>query len=1029
MEVSMDGEPILWRTDELLAQAGWLGALARRLVADPHEAEDVVQDTWIAALQRPPERQRALRPWLGSVARNVARMRGRSGASRRLREVAHRADALVATPGELAARLEGQRMLVDALRELAEPYRSTVLLAYFERRTSHQIGEHQGVSASTVRGRLKVALDQLRERLDRRHDGDRDAWALALAPLVRTESGPGLATSVSLPLQGALLMPTLLKVGAAAAAVVIVAGVLALSGVVPQFSLRAREEQPTAVKFRPIESPSQAPLDPAAADERVATPAAGAALGATAVASEPEPTSATVEARFLASEGGPLGGVALSTQPNSTSHRVSAVSGADGRASLRVELEQREGTISVMAKAPGRATWTHSAAGVRGEAVRVGDVVLAPGGNIAGRVVDQHGEPVAAIAIGLDRSKTPRSETENRRRFPFNPSRAMRTETDSDGRFTLECVEVGFVRVAAGGRGWLTTFSAPVEVVAGQVSEGVELVLEPVPSDELISGLVVDPAGQPSPYARVSYSYRSLGGSGDGNLNADDHGVFQFVAMNRAAHDIDAFDQRDVFGGAHASNVEPGTRGLVLRLRELPKLSVVVRTRDGAPIEDFTALAYDPEGAPAAANSGPGPHAKGRVELAPPTARFSVRIDALNYELGLQGPFEGAVPKELEFVLAPAPSVRGRVLVDGGGSGGAKVAAFRCNNGRFEHNGFRVRCDPQSVGSTTTDASGEFALMLREKGRYLLRASADGFAATEIGPLDVDPQTGAQNLVARLSSGGRIEGRVLVDAGRSPAGAVIAFSRGDGFAFTRRADDEGAFSAEHLTPGRWQVLAAENDIPSTTYSMRSWPRGEWDEIPSNCEVTEGGTTRFDLDLSSGTRGSVELRGHLTIDGAAPGAWTVTFIGTDLHAAIDSSAAQQLDGQGRFVLHATETRGQRLLLTGLGGPFDGLRMIHPVALRDGTNEWSLDLHTARVAVENLTIADPRKDEIGLVWVGDGGAFAMRPVFSEGASEFAMPPGLIKLWKLDESAMARDPHTWSALAEGTVTAGERLVLRAR
>jgi hypothetical protein len=554
-------------------------------------------------------------------------------------------------------------------------------------------------------------------------------------------------------------------------------------------------------------------------------------------------------------------------------------------------------------------------------------------------------------------------------------------------------------------------------------------VLEPVPSDELIAGVVVDPSGQPSPYARVSYSYKSLSGSGDGNLDADDRGVFQFVAMNRTAHDIDAFDQRDAFGGAHASNVEPGTRDLVLRLRELPKLAVVARTREGAPIENFTALAYDPEGAPAAANSGPGPHAKGRVDLAPPTARFSVRVDALGYELGLQGPFEGAVPTELEFVLAPAPSVSGRVLVEGDGFGGAKVAAFRLNNGRFEHNGFRVRCDPQSVVSVTTAARGEFALMLREKGRYLLRVSADGFAATEIGPLDVDPESGAQDLIARLSSGGRIEGRVLVDAGRSPAGAVIAFSRGDGFAFTRRADDEGAFAAEHLTPGRWQVLAAENDIPSTTFSMRSWPRGEWDEIPSNCELAEGATTHFDLDLTSGTHGSVELRGHLTIDGAAPGAWTVTFIGSELHAAIDSNAAQQLDGQGRFVLHATETRGQRLLLTSLGGPFDGLRMIQPVALRDGTNEWSLDLHTARVAVEKVTIADPRKGEIGLVWVGDDGAFAMRPIFSEGSAEFTMPPGLIKLWKLDESQLARDPHTWNALAEGTVSAGERITLRAR
>jgi RNA polymerase sigma-70 factor (ECF subfamily) len=1028
MEATTEGDPIRWRADELLAQAGWLGLLARRLVADPNAADDVVQDTWIAALRRPPERERELRPWLAKVARNVARMQRRGESSRKAREGSHADESDIPSPDELAARLEGQRLLVAALGELDEPYRSTILLAYFEHLTSEQIAARFGLAAGTVRWRIKVGLDQLRERLDRRHDGDRGAWSLAWLPLVRSESGAAVvASATALSLQGALIMQTLLKVGGAAAAVVIVAGVLVYSGAVPQFSLRAREEAPLAVTFRPIELPREVPTDPAAAGERVATPE-GAALGAVAPASEAEPISAAIDARFLAAEGGPLAGVAFSTQPRSTSHHVSAVTGADGRASLRVELDQREGPISVVGKAPGRATWTHTAQGVRGVTVHVGDVVLAPGGNIAGRVIDRDGAPVAGVAVGLDRSKTPRSESENRRRFPFNPMRTMRAETDADGRFTLEGVGVGFVCVAAGGSGWLTTFSAPVEVVAGQVTEGVELVLEPVPSDELISGLVVDPAGRPSPYARVSYSYHSFGGSGDGSLTADERGVFRFVAMDRAAHELDAFDEGGVFGGAHASDVEPGTRDLVLRLRALPKLAVVVRTREGAPIEDFTALAYDPEGAPADSNSGPGPHAGGRVELAPPTARFTVRVDALNYELGLQGPFEGAVPTQLEFVLAPAPSVSGRVLVEGNGFSGAKLAAFRCDNGRFEHNGFRVRCDPQAIVSTTTDARGEFALMLREKGRYLLRVSADGFAASEIGPLDVDPAIGARDLIGRLSSGGRIEGRVLVDAGRSPAGSVIAFSRGDGFAFTRRADEAGAFWAEHLTPGRWHVLAAENDIPSTTYSMRTWPRGAWDEIPSNCAVVEGGATRFDLDLTNGTRGPVELHGHLTIDGAAPGAWSVTFIGSDLHAAIDSSAAQQLDGQGRFVLHTTETSERRLLLTALGGPLDGLRIIQPVALRDGANEWSLDLRSARVAVENVVIADPRTDQIGLVWIGERGAFALRPILSAGSSEFAMPAGLVKLWRLDENALDSDPRSWRALAEGTLVAGERITLRA-
>ena len=40
-----------------------------------------------------------------------------------------------------------------------------------------------GVPPATVRGRLKVAIDDLRDQLDRRHQGNRDSWRLALLPL------------------------------------------------------------------------------------------------------------------------------------------------------------------------------------------------------------------------------------------------------------------------------------------------------------------------------------------------------------------------------------------------------------------------------------------------------------------------------------------------------------------------------------------------------------------------------------------------------------------------------------------------------------------------------------------------------------------------------------------------------------------------------------------------------------------------------------------------------------------------------
>ncbi|MEW6073256.1 MAG: sigma factor [Planctomycetota bacterium] len=50
--------------EDLLAHAAPLRRLARRLVADEARADDLVQDTWLAALRRPPGEERNLRGWL-----------------------------------------------------------------------------------------------------------------------------------------------------------------------------------------------------------------------------------------------------------------------------------------------------------------------------------------------------------------------------------------------------------------------------------------------------------------------------------------------------------------------------------------------------------------------------------------------------------------------------------------------------------------------------------------------------------------------------------------------------------------------------------------------------------------------------------------------------------------------------------------------------------------------------------------------------------------------------------------------------
>ncbi len=118
-------------TEALLAEGAWLRRLARRLVQDEAGAEDLVQDSLVAALEREEVGRVPGRPWLAGVLRNVARLRARAGARRVAREAKQGRDDASAAD-EVVARVEAQRRLAEAVLALDEPWRTTVALRFFE---------------------------------------------------------------------------------------------------------------------------------------------------------------------------------------------------------------------------------------------------------------------------------------------------------------------------------------------------------------------------------------------------------------------------------------------------------------------------------------------------------------------------------------------------------------------------------------------------------------------------------------------------------------------------------------------------------------------------------------------------------------------------------------------------------------------------------------------------------------------------------------------------------------------------------
>ncbi len=151
----------------LLEHLEWMRRLARSLVGDEARANDVVQQTLLIALERPPRNQEAAPSWLKKVMRNFVRRHDRAEARRRKREriVARQIDSSPVA-SEVLERAELQRQLVGMVFDLDEPYRTTVLLRFFEEMSPREIAALQGVDVSTVRRWLRGSLETLRHRLD-----------------------------------------------------------------------------------------------------------------------------------------------------------------------------------------------------------------------------------------------------------------------------------------------------------------------------------------------------------------------------------------------------------------------------------------------------------------------------------------------------------------------------------------------------------------------------------------------------------------------------------------------------------------------------------------------------------------------------------------------------------------------------------------------------------------------------------------------------------------------------------------------
>ncbi len=571
-----------------------LQALARSLAHGDSDADDLIQDTAVTAISRPPDAERPVKPWLVTVLLNRWRMDRRGRTRRQAREQAiELAPAAAEAPPDAIDRARMLEKLASALVELDEPYRKVVIGRYLDGKTAAQLARELGIPAATVRWRLKTGLDRLRSALDARSP----RWRV-LIPVM----------------QGAVVV----KAKTATLSILILL-LLIGAGVFGYSRFRSQPE--------PEEVAASTSTRGSALLPKVSGQPAGQGEPAIVV-DDPLPGQGRVVVDPIA-EGGAIGGRVInwSTGEGVSGAELTFLSPA-GAVSVR---SKDKGVFELGAEQPGAYSLTtivasgflpyapelsHSPVRImllKKQAVRGITLFVFPALDYRGVVVDAQGAPVAGAKVKL---ADPAGEQ-------TLIKLATEWTTDSKGQFTFNAPDFGVFEASKGKqRGW--------SILDGNAmtTHEMKIVIGDAPArDSTIKGKTVDTAGQP--IAGVLVTAVPAVAKGDETPRAtvfatsEADGSFTLDELDRIPYTLIA--EVDDHATARKEKVPAGTQNLMLAIDRGLQLAGSVHDPDDKPIAAFTLLVTRREGLIRELV-----HTRTVID---PTGKFSVRVPKGDYEL------------------------------------------------------------------------------------------------------------------------------------------------------------------------------------------------------------------------------------------------------------------------------------------------------------------------------------------------------------------------------------------------------------
>ena len=810
--------------EALLRHEPFVRELAGRLVRDSQAADDIAQQTFLAALQSGTAPTQSVRGWLATIARRVAGRRARSEQRRRARDELAAQPAAPPTPEQIVAREHARTAVVDTVLALPDSYRDVIVLRWFEGLPPRDIARRLHVPVETVRTRHRRAMAQLRERLDHATDGGRAAWCALLTPLALPHelaahgaAASGAAAANAHP--GVLLMSAKLKLGAAIAAVLVVCLTLLW---LPDGDAPIAADDPAAAGR------------PAAAE--AATGGAPSAQTANAAAQERDepssndreaaPASATPGSGAViahvrwAEDGTPAPGIAVELFNGSQS--FAGVSDQDGVA--RIDGIEPRRYFAVVNR-PGHLAGFQKVRVDAGQVLTI-DLTVPSGLDLRGVVVDRDGRPIADADVLLAEWS--------------NVVAVVMARTDARGAFAIRDVAVHCL-VGARHRDF-----APSDMrkMTGSVGGATELRLVLDEPGAALTGVVLDTqerpiAGAAVTIGEVTYEQLSFPDGGKGRDPApavavtDVHGRFALAGLPTGEQALVVDSPRHA---PHAETVQlraGGSDHRTIHLQQGVTVSGRVTMSNGEPASGYV-MAAPPEqlvtgGARTRNVSTRGDGSFRITGAAPGKLVLAFRSD--DGEARREVVASAGDEVEWNPVLQSGVSLRGRVLDDDGQPVRLMVEATALVDGSI----FRrmTGTDEDGTFEVTNIPSGARLRVDLRRGLFLIKSLPN------VAPTD-------EPLVIRVSkaSEAHIHGVVLDEHGAPLANAVVrVHSDAQGGGVPQNTDnDTGAFELGPMPAGDYHVRVEATGYAAARTPTRTLRDGEtWDL--GAIQMSRGGTLR------------------------------------------------------------------------------------------------------------------------------------------------------------------------------------------